>query len=47
MPGDSRTRYPGELKGRAVRMVAEIRPDHDSECAAMAKVAELLAPVFQ
>jgi len=42
MPGDSRTRYPGELKERAVRMVAEIRPDHDSEWAAMAKVAELL-----
>jgi transposase len=30
------------LRERAVRMVAEIRGDHDSEWAAMAKVSELL-----
>ena len=35
-------RYPPELKERAVRMVAEIRDDHDSEWAAMGRVAELL-----
>lgn len=35
-------RYPGELRERAVRMVAEIRVDHESEWAAMTKVAELL-----
>ena len=39
--GTSR-RYPPELKERAVRMVAEIRGDHDSEWAAMAQVADLL-----
>ena len=42
MPGDSRKRYPSELRERAVRMVAEVRADHDSEWAAMAKVSELL-----
>jgi transposase len=42
MSGDSRKRYPAELKERAVRMVAEIRSGHDSECAAMAKVSDLL-----
>ena len=42
MPGDSTKRYPPELRERAVRMVAEIKGDHDSEWAAMAKVAELL-----
>lgn len=42
MPGDARKRYPAELKVRAVRMVAEIRADHESEWAAMAKVSELL-----
>jgi transposase len=42
MPGDTRKRYPAELKERAVRMVAEIRSDHDSEWAAMAKVSDLL-----
>jgi len=42
MPGDARKRYPVEMKERAVRMVAEIRDDHDSEWAAMAKVSELL-----
>ncbi len=35
-------RYPPELKQRAVRMVAEIRVDHESEWAAMGQVAELL-----
>ena len=41
MSGSSR-RYPPELRERAVRMVAEIRADHESEWAAMSKVAELL-----
>jgi transposase len=35
-------RYPLELKERAVRMVGEIRDDHESAWAAMAQVAELL-----
>lgn len=35
-------RYPPELRERAVRMVADVRGDHESEWAAMAKVAELL-----
>ncbi len=35
-------RYPPELKERAVRMVGEIRGDHESEWAAMAQVADLL-----
>jgi transposase len=39
----SRSRkYPPELRERAVRMVAEIRGEHESEWAAMARVAELL-----
>ena len=42
MPGDSTKRYPPELRERAVRMVAEIRGEHESEWAAMARVAELL-----
>ena len=42
MPGDTRRRYPPELKERAVRMVAEIRVEHDSEWAAMARVSQLL-----
>lgn len=42
MSGSKSTRYPAELRERAVRMVAEIRADHDSEWAAMAKVAEVL-----
>ena len=42
MPGDSTKRYPPELRERAVRMVGEVKGDHDSEWAAMAKVAELL-----
>lgn len=42
MSGSTSKRYPAELRERAVRMVAEIRPDHESEWAAMTKVAELL-----
>ena len=42
MLGDSTRRYPLELKQRAVRMVAEIAGEHDSEWAAMGRVAELL-----
>ncbi len=42
MSGSTSTRYPVELRERAVRMVAEIRSDHESEWAAMTKVAQLL-----
>ena len=35
-------RYTNEMRERAVRMVVEIRADHESEWAAMKKVAELL-----
>jgi transposase len=42
MSGSASRRYPPELRERAVRMVAEIRADHESEWAAMARVAELL-----
>jgi transposase len=42
MSGSTSKRYPVELRERAVRMVAEIRADHESEWAAMTKVAELL-----
>jgi transposase len=42
VPGDTRRRYPPELKDRAVRMVAEIRDEHESEWAAMTRVSELL-----
>jgi len=41
MSGTSK-RYPDELRDRAVRMVEEIRADHESDWAAMRKVAELL-----
>lgn len=34
--------YPPELRERAVRMVAETRPDHPTEWAAMRSVAEKL-----
>ncbi|MFV3905508.1 hypothetical protein ACNJL6_21190, partial [Mycobacterium tuberculosis] len=34
--------YPPELRERAVRMVAEIRGQHDSEWAAISEVARLL-----
>ena len=42
MAGSSTTRYPAELRERAVRMVADVRGDHDSDWAAMGRVAELL-----
>ena len=42
MSGNASRRYPPELRERAVRMVAEIRGDHESEWAAMGRVAELL-----
>jgi transposase len=42
MSGSTTKRYPAELRERAVRMVAEIRPDHESEWAAMTQVATLL-----
>jgi transposase len=42
VPGNTTRRYPPELKERAVRMVAEIMPEHESEWAAMGRVAELL-----
>ncbi len=42
MSGSTSKRYPAELRERAVRMVAEIRSDHESEWAAMTQVAQLL-----
>ena len=42
MSGITSRRYPPELKERAVRMVGEVRGEHDSDWAAMARVAELL-----
>jgi len=42
MSGRTSTRYPVELRERAVRMVSEIRGDHESEWAAMTQVAQLL-----
>ena len=42
MSGSTSNRYPVELRERAVRMVAEVRGDHESEWAAMTRVAELL-----
>ena len=39
---NSSRRYPPELRERAVRMVAEIRDQHETEWAAMGAVAELL-----
>ncbi|WP_152630558.1 transposase, partial [Mycobacterium tuberculosis] len=42
MSGGSSRRYPPELRERAVRMVAEIRGQHDSEWAAISEVARLL-----
>jgi transposase len=35
MPGDTQRRYPPELKERAVRMVADMRADHESKWAAI------------
>jgi transposase len=42
MKSGSSKKYPQELRERAVRMVAEIRDQHDSEWAAIGAVAELL-----
>lgn len=42
MAGSTSKRYPPELRERAVRMVIEIRGDHESEWAAMTQVAQLL-----
>ena len=42
MSASTSKRYPAELRERAVRMVAEIRSDHESEWAAMTRVAQLL-----
>ena len=42
MAGNASRRYPPELRERAVRMVAEVRGEHESEWAAIGKVAELL-----
>lgn len=42
MPESTSRRYPPELRERAVRMVTEVRAEHDSEWAAMAQVAQLL-----
>lgn len=42
MSGNTSRRYPPELKERAVRMVAEIRDQHESEWAAIHQVSQLL-----
>jgi transposase len=42
MSGSTSKRYPAELRERAVRMVTEIRSDHESEWAAMTQVSQLL-----
>ena len=42
MSGNTSKRYPAELKARAVRMYAEVRPDQETDWGAMARVAELL-----
>ena len=42
MSGGSSRRYPPELRERAVRMVAEISDQHDSELSAISEVARLL-----
>jgi transposase len=42
MSGGSSRRYPPELRERAVRMVAEISGQHESEWAAISEVARLL-----
>jgi transposase len=42
MSGNTSRRYPPELKERAVRMVTEIREQHESDWAAMNQVAQLL-----
>ena len=42
MAGNTSKRYPAELKQRAVRMYVEIRPDHETDMAGMARVSQLL-----
>ena len=42
MSGDWSRRYPPELRERAVRKVAEVRGQHETEWAAMRAVSELL-----
>jgi transposase len=42
MSGSTTKRYPAELRERAVRILAEIRGEHESEWAAMGRVAQLL-----
>jgi transposase len=42
MAGNTSRRYPPELKERAVRMVGEIRDQHESEWAAINQVSQLL-----
>ena len=42
MSANSSRRYPPELRERAVRMVAEISGQHDSEWSAISEVARLL-----
>ena len=42
MSGNTPKRYLAELKQREVRMYAEVRTDHDTHWAAMARVGELL-----
>ena len=42
MSGGSSKRYRSELRERAVRMVAEVSDQHDSEWAAISEVARLL-----
>ena len=42
MSGNTSRRYPPELKERAVRMVAEVRDEHESDWAAIGQVSQLL-----
>ena len=42
MSANSSSRYPPELREREVRMVAEVRGQHETEWAAMRAVSELL-----
>ena len=42
MSANSSRRYPPELRERAVRMVAEVRGQYDTEWAAMRAVSKLL-----
>lgn len=42
MSGNTSRRYPPELRERAVRMVAEVRVERESQWAAMSRVAQLL-----